>query len=309
MSCRGCGRPAVDWCAGCRTISRLKALWCGLQSPDEGLGLSLLRECAGALTDVAEARAGGSLPGVAGSSRTPDLKTPEKGASRDRSRHRRRRHREDHKEEKKEERSSRGHKSEPRKEESAIAPRTLEKDSPAVSPAPKTNPKSEPAKTEISPQEVEEESEEEEPRVVDPEVDKTSDKAERKSEPAKRGRDPPVSPPKPLGLTPIGAQLSAPSPEAYIPPASEGPSHRSRAEFRGSEREELPRRRSHQRDGERRPRSPSQPPARATGRRRERSKSRKKQKSKGKKKRQRAKEYWKNRDQQQRSWRQKQRPG
>ena len=260
---------------------------------------------------MAEARSGGSLPGLAGSSKTPEVKAPERGVSRERSRHRRRKHREDYKEEKKEERSARRRRSESRKKESAIAPKKeqSEKDKPVVSPAPKTNPKSEPAKTEISPKEVEEESEEEEPRVVDPVVDKTTDRTEGKAEPARKGRDPPVSPPKPLGLTPIGAQLSAPTPEAYVPPTSEGPSHRSGAEARGSEREELPRRRSHHRDGERGPRSPSHPPARTTGWRRERSKSRKKQKSKGKKKRQRAREYWRNRDQQQGSWRQKRRPG
>ena len=58
MSCQSCGRPGFELCAGCRTITRLKNLWCSLQPSDAGLGLSLLRECAGALTDVAEARGG-----------------------------------------------------------------------------------------------------------------------------------------------------------------------------------------------------------------------------------------------------------
>ena len=62
MICSGCGRAAAasgEVCSGCRTISRIKFLWTHqLGSPEDSSGLSILRGCAGELTDLAESRSG-----------------------------------------------------------------------------------------------------------------------------------------------------------------------------------------------------------------------------------------------------------
>eukprot|EP00434_Breviolum_minutum_P029884 symbB.v1.2.026425.t1/scaffold2637.1/size74321/1 len=57
MSCKECGRPSPSaLCSGCRTLGRIDTLWRDLDEKDLSLGLGFLRECAGALTDLAEAR-------------------------------------------------------------------------------------------------------------------------------------------------------------------------------------------------------------------------------------------------------------
>ena len=57
MSCKGCPRPARDWCAGCRTLSRLKFLWTQQLGPfEDAPALNAFRECAGVLSDLAEVR-------------------------------------------------------------------------------------------------------------------------------------------------------------------------------------------------------------------------------------------------------------
>ena len=81
MPCRECGKASpFPLCSGCRTVSRIDTLWRDLQEGDRAAGLALLRDCAGALTDLAEAswvdrqRAQpahtGGAPGKAGE--TPD---------------------------------------------------------------------------------------------------------------------------------------------------------------------------------------------------------------------------------------------
>lgn len=62
MICSTCNRVAAfgsEVCSGCRTVSRIKFLWTHqLGPPEDGLGLGILRGCAGELTDLAEARSG-----------------------------------------------------------------------------------------------------------------------------------------------------------------------------------------------------------------------------------------------------------
>ena len=55
MPCKLCGRESGPFCTGCRTVSRLKWLWeSRLGLGDNPEALSALRNCAGALTDLAE---------------------------------------------------------------------------------------------------------------------------------------------------------------------------------------------------------------------------------------------------------------
>ena len=63
MNCRLCNRPGGPFCTGCRTVSRVKWLWetrIGLSENPEALGV--LRNCAGALTDLAELFAASGAP-------------------------------------------------------------------------------------------------------------------------------------------------------------------------------------------------------------------------------------------------------
>lgn len=293
MSCQSCGRSGFELCAGCRTITRLKNLWCSLEPSDEGLGLSLLRECAGALTDVAEARGGSGA-------RAPK----ERGE-----RSRRRRRREEPGEDRSRGRRSRRSRT---KEQEGRAPSKVREEGSKVDKKeskPEVGVKSEvPPAEEAGGEELEEEeSEEEESRAEDPVVERRAVDRRRTLEPAKEERIDPEPSGRTLGLTNIGTQLSAPTPEALARPPSGEERKRDRSRPRGHERKELPRRRSPRRDGERRPRTPSRPPVRGPGGKRERSRSKKK-KNKGKKKRQRGRDYWRHRDRAQGSWRRKQKP-
>ena len=74
MHCSGCGRSGpFPLCAGCRTLSRVETLWKSLVESDLGVGLGHLRDCAGALTDLAEERLGeASLAGGSGVARPPE---------------------------------------------------------------------------------------------------------------------------------------------------------------------------------------------------------------------------------------------
>ena len=55
MPCRECGRLSpFPLCSGCRTLSRISVLWRDLHERDLPSGVGLLRDCAGALTDLAE---------------------------------------------------------------------------------------------------------------------------------------------------------------------------------------------------------------------------------------------------------------
>ena len=55
MSCTLCGRSGSDPCLGCRTLGRLAWLWREqILAPESSQGVTLLRDCAGALTDLSE---------------------------------------------------------------------------------------------------------------------------------------------------------------------------------------------------------------------------------------------------------------
>ena len=57
MPCAVCGRSSGSLdqpCVGCRTLSRVKALWDKLPESQEAKGVSALRECVGLLTDLVE---------------------------------------------------------------------------------------------------------------------------------------------------------------------------------------------------------------------------------------------------------------
>ena len=310
MSCKGCFRPAIGWCSGCRTVSRIKWLWCNnLGAPGDIPALGVLRDCAGALTDLAESRSGrlslasGSdrAPGVEGEA--PDTALSPGGSPRDGRREQR-----SEKVRKERERSPRREDKHPkRKERSKDRERRRRRRRASLS---EERPKGEVVKEEAAPIEakghspeaevVEEESEEESPKVVDPPVGSPAVKKDG----SVRGDSH-----RPLpGLTTIGTSFSAPTPEPYVPDRrGDGeagrPPETGREESR--ERSELPRRRPSGGGESREAKAPSAASCGREDNRRERSKSKKKKKNKGLKKRIRGAEFRRRVDQDRQQWRQR----
>ena len=310
MSCNGCPRPAIGWCAGCRTVSRIKWIWGNnLGEPEDSVALSILRDCAGSLTDLAETRSGrlsqasgsGGPPEV-GRGRSPPVaaaapaSSPGSGRKReeaerskvakDKSHKKEGKDRRRREESKDRDRRRRRRKASPSEERREVPPTVLE-----IAKA-----KAEPASSGGS---LVEESEEEEPREADPPV---------RSNPT-RGDKPTVEHPiRPLGLTPIGATLSAPTPEPLAAEVRRDEGRRGAPETgreTSEDRPELPRRRRSESDRHRLARSPDPPPPRGSQPARKRSRSKQK-KSKGVKKRKRNAEFWRRVDQEKQQWRQKQ---
>ena len=319
MVCKGCWRPASEWCAGCRTVSRIKFLWTQQIGPfEEAPGLSSLRECAGLLSDLAEARGAFlraapqgevQIGGTQGASPAPsqevkkdvrepspegpspekvDKKTKEK---KDKTR------KEGRREEKYKDRKRR--KKEKRRKEPKEGKKLQEV------------PRPEPREEDQREDETEEESEEEEPRERDPPLTGRAEGTASGSEP--------------LGLTPIGAKLSPPTPEGL---EEVGGRHHGRAGFesgepasrrgdprrtreKGDKEQEDPPRRHRPSRGSARPASPPRSPRRERSPRRRRSPSKQRkgkfQKSKGAKKRERGRDWWKNIRASNQQWRQKRR--
>ena len=264
MSCKVCGRPGGDPCPGCRTAQRIHYLWKREISQANELGaLHLLRDCAGALTDLVEAQAGpssssvppraagdrpgatkGAEPSVAGG--TPGDKSPLKVKVED-----------------KEDEPQRGNPT----GASPVEPKDKEGDS-------------------LSEEEVSEETEEEKPKAKDPE-----DRPQR----FQRG-----SLSVPLGLKKLPKQLS-PSDikEKELKPGQAWFKKRENVEGgRSSKAEGAPVQRESRSEPVRHPRSPSRPPGgwdkpdRGRSRSRHKGKKEKKEKaSKGKKKRERGRDW------------------
>ena len=283
MSCQVCGRPGSDPCAGCRTSQRIHFLWKRVINPAHDLAaLHLLRDCAGALTDLVESQE----PHVAGTAPTPVAgaggPTPEQaapsaagepaGASLPTK----------VKLEEKE-----GEKEEQEKAEQGEA-------------LPVSGQREEDSS---SPEEESEESEEEQPNAKEPE-----------EKPSRFHRG---SLSAPLGLKQLPQQLS-PSDirEKALTPGQAWFKKRDHGgDSRGSRPEPEPAPRSERPEVVNTPRSPSRPPGgwEDPGRRRSRSRHRKKKDkkdkgNKGKKKRERGRDwYHQNRTQDQEQWRRKQR--
>ena len=266
MSCRLCNRSGGPFCTGCRTVSRIKWLWEQRLGLTEGTeALAALRNCAGALTDLAEVleasrraveedlqRRGrevlGGLPAPAARSEKADLpggNTPEKGG--------------------------------------LVKPKEEVKSEKPLSPG----------------EESEEETSKEEDLTVKPEAPvRPADKAEQrdKEDPQQPGRE------EPLGLKPLPQRLSSPDPVAQDGVRKSSSAPKSKKEDTKPREEKEPRYRraepsgravsSGHRGGEsRRLASPEFPPGGWDSKRRDRSRSRRKRTSKGKKHRERGEKF------------------
>ena len=264
MSCKICGRPGGDPCSGCRTALRVHYLWKReINQANEVAALHLLRDCAGALTDLVEAQAGPSSastpPRVAGvepgNSKTAEASVVGQGPG------------EKAPLEVKVEEKEDEQKREKGAEAAPVEAKGKEDDS-------------------LSEEEGSEETEEEVPKAKDP---------EEKPQRFHRG-----SLSAPLGLKQLPKQLS-PSDikEKELKPGQAWFKKREDAEgSRSSRPEALPAPREPRPEPVRQPRSPSRPPGGWGNPERERSRSRHKRKkekkersSKGKKKRERGRDW------------------
>lgn len=272
MSCKECGRPSPSaLCSGCRTLGRIDTLWRDLDEKDLPLGLGFLRECAGALTDLAEARwaerqakvplksgetppVTGETPGsagtVGGEAAPKEKPTEEKGPTR-----------EPHQEVKEEALASDRGEGEP---EESYSYETGEEEPAAEE---KAEPKS---------------------------VDRT--KTHPNAHKIQKGN---LS--KPLGLRPLPVKLSRRDPEPEEPKHDDGDRGRERKVHRTEEDRAQGSRPSHGRPSE--PSYP--PPGRGSGKERHRSRSRKRRRAKGKKKRERGEEWRRQHHRWQEGWRRK----
>ena len=319
MVCKGCWRPATEWCAGCRTVSRIKFLWTQQLGPlEDAPGLSSLRECAGLLSDLAEARGAFLRPpppgevqvgGTQGASPAPSLEV--KKVDREPSPEGHSPEKVDKKTKEKKDRTRK----EGRKEEKHKDRKRRSKDKrhkePKEEKKPQEVPRRVPREKEPKEDETEEESEGEEPRERDPPLTGRGEASASGSQP--------------LGLTPIGAKLSPPTPEGLeearerhhgraeveeAGPASRRGDPRKNRE-KGNKEQEEPLRRQEPSRGSARPSSPQRSPRRERSPRRRRSPSKQRkgklQKSKGAKKRERGRDWWKTIRASNQQWRQKRR--
>ena len=292
MSCKGCPRPARDWCAGCRTLSRLNFLWTQQLGPfEDAPALNALRECAGVLSDLAEVRSsflrppeGEALGGTPGN--TPVPPNLESGPAREGPPESSETPKVEKKVKEKKDRSHKEGRREEKSKERKRRRRTKEKSSKEKEKEHREETKEEaPESLKEDVKEEYEESEEEEPRAGD--------------FPLGRDRSAPSPVEEPLGLTTIGTKLSAPTFEGLgssdVRRHGE-PEPGERGERKTERRlEELPRRRSTA-SGSARPVSPRRSPRREGGEERKRDRSRdhkrKQGKSKGVKKRERGRDWW-----------------
>ena len=278
MICSGCGRPCNptgDVCSGCRTVSRIRFLWGNQLGPPEDIpALSILRVCAGELTDLAESRSGRIAREKAEQAppaepvRPVEPRAPEKVPKKSR---------------------------EPKAKEEAVESR--EKGNP-LPPEGTAEVKKGEDKGGEDVYSYYEESEEEE-------IEVEGEDPPRK-EPVVPAEE--VTPTRRLGLTTIGTRLSAPTPETVEGVRAEGErSHTSRRREEERPRDRIERKSRHDELGRQRtggaqssrPPEPRGPPPGLHHRHRDRSrtplphkKKKKKRKSKGVAHRERGKEYF-----------------
>ena len=273
MHCSGCGRSGpFPLCAGCRTLSRVETLWKSLAESDLGVGLGHLRDCAGALTDLAEERLGeASLAGGSGVARPPE---PPGGPPK------KRKEVAEEKEKEREEAETPGKEQEARRREGLERKRTPVKDESAGS--------GEEVYSYVTAEEDEDKTPEEERKEV----------RTKRPLPAGGGIHPRGSVAKPLGLRELPVKLSHRDPQ----PSGDRQDDARRDRERKPTRTEEDKERGDRRGGHRSRTSGHPPPAGGSSHQVRRSRSRRK-KAKGKRKRERGEEWRRQNPQWQRGWR------
>ena len=258
MVCSTCGRISAEtYCAGCRTLGRIRKLWESKANlPEDSKALSCLRNCAGELADWCEGESGASASFLGVGVAPVDRERAERASG---------------KEKKSKARESGGERTTPPVEV-------------------KEEPKSA-AGGPLQELDLEEESEESSEAAEDlpvPDSDRRPDIDLRERERERRyNEEPPTrgEPAAPLGLRVLPVRLSAPSQDGGGPGSPPARVEAERSNPPRREPEELPRERR-----ERQARSPNYPPPQREERhreRRERSRTpkgkKKKKKSKGSK--------------------------
>ena len=264
MSCKVCGRPGVDLCPGCRTCKRIQYLWeKEIKGGNSQVALHLLRDCAGALTDLVESQhQEGTKPPAPGRAASSALDKAQPGG---------------------------GAKPAGVKAPVVVKEETKEKEREARPVEGEAGPREEKKARSPTPEADSEETEEEHPKAEDP---------VGKPEKFFRG-----SLGIPLGLKKLPQQLSPSDiPEPELKPGQAWARKREDVAASQSRKPEVEAPREEKREAPKGDRSPSRPPGGWEEPRRKRSRSgrrtRKEKKdrgSKGKKKRERGRDWWRHR--------------